>query len=329
MNKFIILISLLISLLILLIYSCNNYNDDIFIFIPTQFNDADSEILKYISGKKTNKYINGIINMDYLASKVNLYTVLKSVYNNETLNSILPVTWKTNEITRNDILSGNIYILKKDIQQQKGLYLTDNVNEILELSKNKEYVVVQEFLKDPFIISDTFDNKIVDRKINIRVYIFITIFKGKANFYAYKDGFVYYTPNNFRYSLDLNSMITTGYIARDVYDRNPLTLMDLKEYIGIDKYNNFWNLLKSKLNLVPFSSLWQNDNKDNYHFQIFGCDVEINSTFSDCKILEFNKGPDLTAKDTRDQTLKTKMVKDSNNIVFGGKGLGDFEEIQL
>ena len=61
MNKFIILISLLISLLILLIYSCNNYNDDIFIFIPTQFNDADSEILKYISGKKTNKYINLVI----------------------------------------------------------------------------------------------------------------------------------------------------------------------------------------------------------------------------------------------------------------------------
>ena len=45
------------------------------------------------------------------------------------------------------------------------------------------------------------------------------------------------------------------------------------------------------------------------------------------RILEFNKGPDLDAKDARDRELKENMFRDSLNIIFNNVNETNFEEL--
>lgn len=246
------------------------------------------------------------------------------MYDNVTLSHIIPNTIDLGNI-KNDkkfLKNNKIYILKKDmLQQQKGLYLSNDEKEILELSKNKEYVVIQEFLENPFIIHDTLPSgEIINRKINLRIYVLVIVDHGRLKVFLYKNGFVYYTPLSFEYSLNKNKTITTGYIDRSVYERNPLTLKDLKCYVESKNYNYdiFWSLLELKFASVfkAYKESWKKNNSQNVHYQIFGADVEPNSDFDDLKIIEFNKGPDLDAKDHRDKELKDNMFKDSLKIVF-------------
>ena len=54
--------------------------------------------------------------------------------------------------------------------------------------------------------------------------------------YVYNDGFMYYTPRIWKpKSRNLNEIITTGYIDRQVYVDNPLTIKDFGLFIGRDK----------------------------------------------------------------------------------------------
>ena len=73
------------------------------------------------------------------------------------------------------------YIAKRDIQQQKGLQIIHSYKDIKTLLNDKSYIIVQELLNNPFII-----NK---RKINLRVYLLITCYKGKISAYIHNNGF--------------------------------------------------------------------------------------------------------------------------------------------
>ena len=303
-------------------YISSNIPDECDLFIPSQFDDADSEIKKFM---KSIKIINGILNMDYICSKANLYLFLSSVYPNEVLDTLIPKTHLSkdikNAIDLNCEHQAKVFILKKDIQQQKGLYISNNTREIVGLSEDPDIVVMQEFLTNPFIISDVTNGEVVHRKINLRIYILVTVNKGILRVFVYTDGFVYYTPEGFEYmSLNSKRMITSGYIDRGVYERNPLTLKDLERNVNKRNYNYsaFWEALKRKLVLifVPFAIAWKAQNAENLHYQIFGADVEPNANFEDMKFLEFNKGPDLSSKSTRDIDLKDSMLRDSLKIVL-------------
>ena len=323
MNNYIIVYSIIILLIVIIVFiHSRNRIDSWNHFIPSQFDNAEIEIIPKIEGH-CDKYINGIINMDLMASKANLYKIISNFYNNDHM-TLVPKTWIVSE-SRNDFthlnFANNIYILKKDIQQQKGLQLISNYNELINCLKDPGFVVLQEFLKDPFIIDDKIDlNTVIHRKINMRIYLLITVYKGHLRAFIYNDGFLYYTPDNFIYSTNFNNMITTGYIERSIYERNPLTLQDLKIYTDSRnyKYDDLWNIIKLKLSkiILPYIFIWSQFNKNNYHYQIFGVDIEPNSTFTDIKIIEINKGPDLTSKDDRDSELKTTMIADSYQIVL-------------
>ena len=52
----------------------------------------------------------------------------------------------------------------------------------------------------------------------------------------------------------------------------------------------------------------------NITFQLFGADIAINNKLKP-QIMEFNKGPDLDAKDERDKELKQNMVKDMLKVL--------------
>jgi hypothetical protein len=242
-----------------------------------------------------------------------------------------------------DHVPGRLYILKKNIQRQKGLKITDNIDYI----KNNpdDYVIAQELLQDPYIINN--------RKINLRVYILVVCNKDKTDVYMFNDGFMYYTKKNFlKGSHDEENHITTGYVDRDVYVKNPLTHSDFKTYLDMNegskyhpenapkKLNTTERILRDqgfKLSDVVFKQIEKlmtdvmssfkghicrhfNDKGDSvpiyddYSVQIFGADVAINDKLKP-QIIEINKGPDLSSKDDRDGMVKRKMFGDVLEII--------------
>jgi len=124
--------------------------------------------------------------------------------------------------------------MKKNIQRQEGLKISNSKHEILDGYKNG-YVLVQELLQDPYLISG--------RKTNMRFYVLVVCKANNTDCYVHKDGFMYYTKVPFvKNSLDDAPNITTGYIDRQVYIDNPLTHYDLRKsrhWVHIATWKNF------------------------------------------------------------------------------------------
>jgi tubulin polyglutamylase TTLL9 len=287
---------------------------------------------------KFNNSINSKIfiihNGDQIVAKDYLWKNLIDYYGLKYCLNIMPMTYllnNNNDLTKleNDFNKNNIYILKKNIQRQEGLKISNNLSEIIN-NKN-EYVIVQELLQDPYLING--------RKINLRVYVLVVCYKNNYTVYVYNDGFMYYTKELFKAkSLDFNSNITTGYIARWIYDVNPLTHTDFKKYldnsnrllISSEKnlknnnvilsthvFNNIYKLITDVFTAF-YKKIGNSSINDKLYnvtsFQLFGVDVAIDTNLN-AKIIEVNKGPDLNSKDERDGKLKIQLIKDMFNII--------------
>jgi len=134
---------------------------------------------------------------------------------------------------------------------------------------------------------------------------------------------MYYTAKKFiQNSLDPKVNITTGYVDRHVYEVNPLTHQDFRKYLIKNHnkkiadlcFNNMYDLIKNIFEV--FLKRIGNMDKlyNNLKFQLFGVDIAIDNEFNS-KIMEVNKGPDLSGKDKRDSELKHNMVRNIFNIV--------------
>ena len=87
---------------------------------------------------------------------------------------------------------------------------------------------VQELLQDPYLIDG--------RKINMRFYILVICNNSNISVYAYNNGFMYYTAEKFTTDTqEFGPNITTGYIDRNVYEHNPLTLEDFRKYLDSNR----------------------------------------------------------------------------------------------
>lgn len=256
-------------------------------------------------------YINGMSGLDQLCSKSQMAIWLRK--NN--YHDIIPKTYcLDNDHDLSEFINShrNIhYILKKNIQRQTGLKITNDHQWIINNAKNEEYVVAQELLKDPYLISG--------RKINIRVYMAVIRIRGKMKFFIYSDGFMYYTkelydPDNF--SLETN--ITTGYIDRDVYEKNPLTTRDFMKYLGyqgahkllVNMYGLFQKIKKTFHPLL----VDYNKNIPGTLFNVFGVDIAPDKELR-LSILEQNKGCSLVYMDDRDRAVKYNMIRDLLGII--------------
>jgi hypothetical protein len=166
------------------------------------------------------------------------------------------------------------------------------------------------------------------RKINLRVYcLFIKNTEGNYKVSIYKDGFMYYTPDLFeKNTKEFSKNITTGYVDRKVYQENPLTHNDFRNYL--DSYRNLSEVEKDirnkniKLSDYVFIQIYQLLKSVFYiytnllsiedlgiGFQLYGADIAINDNLIP-SLMEINKGPDLSAKDDRDRELKLKLSED-------------------
>lgn len=292
--------------------------NDVDILFFESLNKVDTHLEKLVMPKNI-QYCYGIAGTDFLASKSVLCMMIRRVLGRDVESSILPKTWILNNKLDRDRLNtefeyGQVYIMKKNIQRQQGTHLTTSLHEIQTLANDGEYVVVQQVLQDPYIVNG--------RKINLRVYLLVVVKPGatpSADFYYYDNGFLYYTPELFeKHTKDPQKLITTGYIDRKVYEENPLTHKDLWKILDSTHVRTMkesvHDVMKCLKDTYSGHFLRMNASATETRFLIYGCDIAPDAT-GQVKLMEVNKGPDLSYKDERDKAVKYNMVRDAFEIV--------------
>jgi hypothetical protein len=292
------------------------------LFIPCSYNSCEKDILAFESDK-TGKKIFLIDGCDWVASKMALWELLKENYG-AFASKYMPESYLLDKeqdlkafsvkFNENKIKNPNqMYVLKNYAQRQEGLKLTRNHDEIIK-GINDGWYLAQEYKYDPYIIDK--------RKINFRYYLLIVCKNNTIEGYIHKDGFLYYTPDFYDANdMAFNKHITTGYIDRAIYDKNPLTLEDFRIHLdsigcGLRQRWDFSaeNLMNKIMEAVS-KKICKNKKLDNHvRFQLFGCDIAPTSNL-EASLMEINKGPDLGAKDKRDMQVKLKVQKDIFTIV--------------
>lgn len=289
------------------------------LYLPCTYDDIEMEYDNLIYDKNGIYFLIDGINI--LIAKQYLYSVVLNEIGLEKTLKLFPKTWLINKdkdsfIKEYDI--NKIYIVKRNIQRQEGLSIYRDKEKILKkFNSVGKYpdVIVQELLQNPYLING--------RKINLRVYVLCVRNNDKSDVYVYNDGFMYYTAEKFKYnSIDPKVNITTGYVDRKVYQENPLTHNDFREYL-INRhnktvselvFNNIYDVIKQVFEI--FMPRFGNNLKllNNLKFQVFGVDIAVDDKYNS-KIMEVNKGPDLGGKDERDTLLKHNLVRNIFNIV--------------
>ena len=290
-------------------------------YIPCSYNSCEKDALMFEN--KEGKKIFLIDGCDWLASKLGLWELLKEYYNNDATLYMPPTYLLENNkdlknfpshfIENKNKRPDQMYVLKNYEQRQEGIKLTRDLDEIIKGRKNGWYLV-QDYLYEPYQIDR--------RKINLRYYLLVICRNGNIEGYIHTDGFVYYTPKYYdEYDMDFDKHITTGYIDRKVYEKNPLTLQDFRNFLNneqIDlskKWDKNAEILMSKVMEAISKKICKNTKlKNNIRFQLFGCDLAPDVNLN-VKLIEINKGPDLSAKDERDKQVKFDVQKDIFKLV--------------
>lgn len=304
-------------------------NNDWILYIPCNYESVNTEYNK-VPVKKNAMYF-FIDDSDYMIAKEELWKNLVKFYGEDEALTLIPKTYliDNNENIKkfkNEYTSDKLYIMKKNIQRQEGLQIINSLEQFTNIMKDNtgdyKYILIQELLQNPYLISG--------RKINLRIYVLVICKDDEYDVYMYNDGFMYYTAKRYiPNSTEIKPNITTGYIDREVYKKNPLTLKDLKKYLDSESrpltekekevkryyllssylFNNIQNLLKDVISLYR-NILGNNDKlKNNKQFELYGSDIAVYDDLT-VKLMEINKGPDLDAKDERDSELKHNVVRD-------------------
>jgi len=307
-------------------------HEDWNLFVPCGYTYVERELAQHDQFRdKKNGWVLGIQGADQFAAKNLSWSILEKHYGRLRATTFMPETWITYDPAQmqqffNQVKPGDLYIMKKNIQQQKGLHLVSDPSEVTN-AFSRGYVIVQRVLRDPFLLNG--------RKINLRVYVLITCYRGKKTLYMYDDGFVYYSKVPYGSGTTRNEVITTGYIQRDVYKNNPLTAKDFLNYLRTnygpqyaEKYVRNRDYVLSGF-MEAAKDAFCTVNSDVMYAQSFGIDVQPNRDLSNVHILEWNKGQSLEIMDVRDGAVKQKMIDDifrTVGIVRDGQSSG-YEEI--
>lgn len=308
-------------------YSINETTDnDWAIYFPCSYNNNRFEIGK-IKPTSSDQRIFIVTNTDEIASKSNLWKNLVKMYGRDKAKIMAPNSYSLNDPEDRDLFEKEynpnmLYILKKNIQRQEGLKLSNNKDEILNGYK-QNYVVAQELLQDPYMIKG--------RKTNMRFYVLLVCQNNEISAYVHNEGFVYYTKMPFKKNtLEFGPNVTTGYIERWIYQVNPLTHGDFKKYLDskdrelipaekeiiknggvISKvvFDRIYSLISDVINAISFSVCKGTHIQDYISFQLFGVDIAVDDKLNS-KIIEVNIGPNLATHDGRDSEVKHTVVRD-------------------
>lgn len=295
---------------------------DFDVYSPCDYTDAQAELKEndFFKGDSfNNKVVLTIDGIDEIAAKDRLWNLLYKFYGREKAEQLVPRSWLTYDNDQMDHFfnqydgTGKMFIMKKNIQAQKGLEVIKSKEEAKD-ALQKGYVVIQEILDDPFLIDG--------RKTNFRIYVLITCGKDGKKCYTYSNGFMYYSKEKFGDGKASDQIITTGYIDREVYDKNPLTLSDLYVYLD-KKYGVGRGKKVEKMIQDLFANVFKalqtgvciDGNKNVLYGQLYGADVQLNSRMDVVRAIELNKGASLQKMDERDEKVKKAMIRDYYRIL--------------
>lgn len=306
----------------------NNDDNNWTIYLPCGYDEIDDEI-KQMPIKPNARYFI-VSDADNIVAKESLWKYVKDHHGYQRALDLMPNTYILSnnddvERLKREHTANKLYIMKKNIQRQEGLHITNNIADIMN-NKNEGFVIAQELLQNPYTIAG--------RKINMRFYVLVICHRGNMDVYVFNDGFMYYTKELFRKgSTEFGPNITTGYIDRAVYEVNPLTQQDFRQYLDKDRpltnieqhiknqglkisnvvFNRIYLLLKNVF-MAYVGNICFGKLKNNITFQLFGADIAVNDDLYPM-IMEVNKGPDLGAKDKRDSELKHSVVRDMLKLI--------------
>ena len=273
--------------------------------------------LTEVKPNSDNQIIFGISGCDLIVSKNSLWKLMKDYYGRKKAKTLMPETWILNdnremELFLNDYNNTQMYILKKNIQRKEGLKLTKNLKEILN-AKKENYKVVQKYNNNLFLINN--------RKVNLRIYLLIVCQNGKVNAYLHQYGKCIYTNKEYNDNVfDFESNITSYHLDMTVYQKNPFSLEELKEYLQKKNkdYNKLFQGINNIVNLTMISVKDKLCNLKNIYknktFQLFGLDFIFDKQMNPY-LLEMNKGPDMIPRSITDEKMKFKVEQDIFNIL--------------
>lgn len=288
-------------------------NDNWDMYLPCGYTNVENELLDFNYFNK-GKYIFAISGCDILASKDQLWDSITQTYGRDISRTLIPESFLVNEPTDISLFKifysknpDSIYILKKNIQDKKGLLLLTDLQDILKTSYLHDYKIIQYYIKNPLLIKK--------HKINIRIYIAIICYKDITYIYLYNYGKCIYTnqPYNSNTIDNIESNITSVNLDTSIYNELPENLDELNTYLGDTHYHHIWNNIIIKLKMIMkaiIKKICTNKKLNHYiSFQLFGGDVIIDENMNPY-ILEFNKGPDMSYKTKKDQIMKDKLLQD-------------------
>ena len=151
------------------------------VYVPCGYTFVEKELENndHFVNRKTKGWVLGIQGADNFAAKDRAWNMLLKRYGRLRATIFMPESWVTYEPLQMTAFHDHVrkhpsdtYIMKKNIQQQKGLKIIRRASEV-DGAFGDGFVVVQRILKDPFLVNG--------RKINIRVYILVVCVNGKKN----------------------------------------------------------------------------------------------------------------------------------------------------
>ena len=308
-----------------IVQSNNEWN----IYIPCGYNNVESELKDIKIDNINNKYIFGVNGCDSIVSKNQIWESLVKCYGRKHASTLMPESYVLDDpnemmlFRKNFNPSGtDIYIMKKNLQRKEGLKLTKDFFEILNGS-TEDYRVVQKYIRNLYLING--------RKVNLRIYVLIIIKDSMIYFYLSDIGKCIYTNKKYNDNdFDFESNITSYHLDMTVYKENPRDFKELIQYINIDKNNNEKNNQNNKYGNILFdniellirdvskclsNSVYQSKNiEGSVTFQLFGGDIIFDKELNPY-LLEFNKGPDMSPRDNKDELMKNKVQSDMFKIV--------------
>jgi len=312
-------------------YGINKSDDGWSVYFPCNYDDPAKEIDE-MPVSQNGKYFM-VAGADLCVAKDWLWKNVVEYYGIDKARILLPYGYilsSDEDLERfdNEYETNKIYIMKKNIQRQEGLKITKSREDILDGAK-QGYVIVQELLDNPYIIDG--------RKTNMRFYVLVICKNNNMTVYVYANGFMYYSAEKYvKNSTETGPNITSGFISRDVYEKNPLTHDDLRKYLDDPNRKNLLPAEKDirnqglAISKIYFQRIYDtirdvyiafvgkicspNKLSNNVTFQLFGIDIAVDDKLQ-VKMIEANKGPSLDSKDQRDGELKQHVVRDIFNLI--------------
>ena len=283
------------------------YDKNYDIFLPCNYTYIKNEMKQF--KKCNNKLIFGIINCDKIVSKSNLWYLLEKTYSRKNAKKIMPESYLLRN--KNDMIlfnkefnSDELYLLKKNIQQKRGISITQDIKIINNAYKDK-FVIVQKYLKNQYLYNN--------RKLNLRIYVLVIIKNKNKQVFINKKGKCIYSNKDFEINnLNPEIHLTSYNLDQNIYKNFPETFEELNYQLKDNKFSNIFNKIIKICKLVFKPSLqYISDEKFNncICFQLFGLDFILDNDFNPF-LLEINKGPDMIPKSKKDKVLKKNIYYD-------------------